>query len=379
MTPSFSFWEQQSFFSYDILIVGSGIVGLSAAIFLKEKQPHLKIAILERGLLPSGASTKNAGFACFGSISELIETEKNSGRDNLHQLIEKRWKGLLKLRALLGETRIDFQNNGGYELFRPGEAALAQDCMAHIDYYNELVKDILDHSQAFFVANEEIAGLGFHQVENLIGNRFEAQIDTGKMMFALIQKALSTGVLILNRCEVERIDPDDGGIRVCTPFANFHCKKLLLTTNAFTRQLLPDMDVVPGRGQVLVTRPLTGLKFKGIFHYDKGYYYFRNIGDRVILGGGRNLDFEAEATTEFGLTDKVQNHLEELLREIILPGTPFEIEHRWSGIMAFGSQVLPIIKRVAPGLYCAVRGSGMGIAMGTQTGQDLANLVSVDA
>jgi L-2-hydroxyglutarate oxidase LhgO len=77
MADNFSYWEQSSFFNYDAIIIGSGIVGLIAAIHLKKSSPNLNIAVLERGFLPSGASTKNAGFACFGSVSELIEQEKN--------------------------------------------------------------------------------------------------------------------------------------------------------------------------------------------------------------------------------------------------------------------------------------------------------------
>ena len=60
----FSYWEQQSFTSYDYVIIGSGIVGLSTAIELKEKFPGATVLILERGLLPTGASSRNAGFAC---------------------------------------------------------------------------------------------------------------------------------------------------------------------------------------------------------------------------------------------------------------------------------------------------------------------------
>ena len=62
-----SFWERESFYNdIDYAIIGSGIVGLSAAIELKEKYPKAKVVVLEKGFLPSGASTKNAGFACFG-------------------------------------------------------------------------------------------------------------------------------------------------------------------------------------------------------------------------------------------------------------------------------------------------------------------------
>lgn len=375
MTTSISFWEKQSFFRYDILVIGSGIVGLSAAIFLKEKEPGLKIAVLERGFLPSGASTKNAGFACFGSISELLEQEQTTGTDGLHSLIARRWNGLLKLRSLLGDSHIDYQSLGGHEVFRPEEQPLAEACLNKIMHFNALIKDIVGHNETFIPAAGKIKSFGLSHVNTLISNRFEAQIDTGKMMYACMQKALAAGVLILNNCEVDRFEQVTDGIKVRSTAGDFQCRKLLLTTNAFTRKLLPETDVIPGRGQVLVTRPIPNLKLKGTFHYDKGFYYFRNIGSRVLLGGGRNLDFEGEATTEFGLTDRIQNRLELLLREIILPDVPFEIEQRWSGIMAFGSALAPIIREVQPGVYCAVRGSGMGVALGAQTGQELADLV----
>jgi hypothetical protein len=70
---------------------------------------------------------------------------------------------------------------------------------------------------------------------------------------------------------------------------------------------------------VLITEPIENLDIKGTFHLDQGYYYFRNIGDRILLGGGRNLDFDVENTTEFAQTEIVQNKLEELLKEVILP------------------------------------------------------------
>lgn len=123
MSNQLSFWELNSFFDFDVLIIGSGIVGLNAAIHLKKSEPSLKIAVLESGFLPSGASTKNAGFACFGSISELIEQERVCGLENLAALIDKRWKGLLKLRGILGDKVIDYQPLGGYELFKNDDLA----------------------------------------------------------------------------------------------------------------------------------------------------------------------------------------------------------------------------------------------------------------
>lgn len=375
MGISLSYWERLHFYQYDFIVIGSGIVGLNAAIHLKEKYKKSSIAIIERGFLPSGASTKNAGFACFGSISELIEQEKISGIDGLHQLIERRWKGLLKLRKLIGDDNLDFQNLGGYELFKTDEIDLAKKSVSKIEHYNLLVQDIINNKEVYKLNNKKVKDFGFRGIDTLIENQFEAQIDTGKMMRALLKKAQSLGIIILNNCSVNQIEEKYNQIELITNQGKFSCKKLLLATNAFTKQFLPDLDIIPGRGQVLITKPINNLKVQGTFHYNKGYYYFRNIHNRILLGGGRNLDFKAEETTEFGETLLIQQSLESLLKEVILPNVTIEIDQHWSGIMAFGSQVYPIIEQVKPNIFCAVRCSGMGIAMGTQTGQDLADLV----
>ena len=68
-----SYWELKSWFrNIDFTILGSGIVGLSCAIYLKNQFPKAKILVLEKGMMPHGGRTKNAGFACFGSLSEII-------------------------------------------------------------------------------------------------------------------------------------------------------------------------------------------------------------------------------------------------------------------------------------------------------------------
>lgn len=71
----------------------------------------------------------------------------------------------------------------------------------------------------------------------------------------------------------------------------------------------------------------------------------------------------------------MQHTLLRLLKEVILPDTPFEIEQKWSGIMAFGTELNPIIEEVKPNVFCAVRCNGMGIAIGSQTGEEAGELV----
>ena len=117
-----SYWEQTTFFeNIDVIVIGSGIVGLTTAIELKTKSPKLKVVVLEKGSLPSGASTKNAGFACFGSISELTDDLEQLGLNDLLKLVEMRWKGLQRLRKRIGDKALGFKAFGGYELFLKNE------------------------------------------------------------------------------------------------------------------------------------------------------------------------------------------------------------------------------------------------------------------
>lgn len=108
---------------------------------------------------------------------------------------------------------------------------------------------------------------------------------------------------------------------------------------------------------------------------DEGFYYFRNVGNRILFGGARNLDLEGETTTRFSTTELIQNQLEKYLREIILPNQNFEIEHRWSGIMGMGSKRNPIVQQLSENVYCGVRLTGTGIAIGSLVGEELAGMV----
>lgn len=369
---NFSYWELKNWFSgIDYTIVGSGIVGLHCAISLKERFPEKKILILEKGILPQGASTKNAGFACFGSMSEIIDDLKTHSEDEVVQLVQKRWQGLQLLRKNLGDTVIDFKPFGGYEIFLKDTESWYNECLQKIPFVNEILKPIFKTE----VFNKEVDRFDFKHVEEyLIFNPFEAQIDTGKMMNALLQKAVAMGVMILNQVEVLGYADSVDKVDVSTKDFNFKTKKLLFATNGFASKITNNA-VKPARAQVLITEPIENLDIKGTFHIDKGYYYFRNIDNRILLGGGRNLDFESETTTEFGLTEIIQNRLEVLLKEVILPHYDVKIEHRWSGIMGMGSSKRPIVEQISNNVYCGVRLGGMGVAIGSLIGKELADLV----
>ena len=374
-TNQFSYWERSTFIdNADVIIIGSGLVGLSSALHLKKRDPALKVLVLERGFLPSGASTKNAGFACFGTVSEQLASLQHSSVEEVARLVNYKWRGLQRLRQNLGDANIDFYQHGGYELFMDNETHRADEAIDQIPYLNKLLQQAIGSDDIYSVANNKIADFGFDKVSRIIYNPFEGQIHTGKMMRTLLQKVYDTGVLVLNSCSVTAIDQHEKGIHLTTSQGNFKTREVILATNAFASQLFPGLKVIPGRGQVLVTKPIPGLKLQGTYHFNEGYYYFRNIEGRVLFGGGRNLDFDAEATWDFGHTEKVKEKLTTYLKEVILPGQNAEIDYWWSGIMGFGDDITPIVKMVEPNVFCAVRCNGMGVAMGSLVGEEVAEL-----
>ena len=368
---NFSFWETDSWFSgIDYTIVGSGITGLNCALRLKEEQPDARILILEKGMLPEGASTKNAGFACFGSISEILDDLNTHSEEEVVELVQKRVNGLQMLRKNLGDREIDYRTYGGYELFVPQDEELYAKCIRKIPEINEILRPVF-HDEVFSLADNKF---GFRGIQpQLIYSRFEGQIDTGKMMTELLKKVYSTGVRILNNIEVRQYEQAEELVKVQTDKFQLETRKLIITTNGFASRLGIE-QVKPARAQVLITKPIKNLPFRGTFHLDKGYYYFRNIGDRVLFGGGRNLDFKTEETCESGLTPIIQNKLKELLKTCILPETDFDIESSWSGIMGVGDQKKPVVKKISENVYCGVRLGGMGIAIGSLVGKETADL-----
>lgn len=372
-----SFWERESVFSQiDVCIIGGGIVGLSAAIAICEQSPGLKIVVIERGFLPYGASTRNAGFACFGSMTELLSDLKHENENEVFERVKMRWQGLQRLRTLLGDDAIVYEPLGGYELFTQNDHPSFSKCMDQMAQINQMMHEITGHRSTYVQADEEISGFGFHGIQHLIKNTCEGQIDTGKMMLALEKKALDSGVRIINGLEVISVLDNGSSCEIKTSAGfTFITGICLVANNGFARELLPELAVDPARAQVLITQPIADLKVKGSFHYDEGYYYFRNVGNRILFGGGRNLDFETENTTTFGLTERIQNRLEELLRDVILPGQSFEIDTRWSGIMGVGTSKSTILKSLSSNLFCAVRMGGMGVAIGSLIGEKAARMV----
>jgi len=372
-----SIWEKESFFApKDVIIAGSGFVGLWCAYYLKKKYPKFSIAIIDRGIIPAGASTRNAGFACFGSASELLEDTLIMGEDKMLELVEMRWLGLENIRKTFKNKAIDFEICGGYEVLTEQNKLQKKELDGKIRNLNSLLAKVVNKKNIFRLSDRKLKTFGFHNFSHLIENKLEGFLHAGKLCQALLQMVQAAGVTVLNAIEITAHEQIGEHVVLYTnQQIHLTCSKLLVCTNGFARQLLPELSIVPARGQILVTSEIQNLKFKGTFHYDGGYYYFRNLGKRVLLGGARNKAFEEETSSEMIVTENIQQELEAFLSNYILPGEEYLITDRWSGIMGMGPEKMPIVKKISDTVYCAVRMGGMGVALAPVIGEKMAHMM----
>jgi gamma-glutamylputrescine oxidase len=358
-----SYWELKHYFKiYDLVIVGAGIVGLNAAISFKLANKKATVLVIEGGIFPDGASTKNAGFACFGTPGELLDDLTKMSEKTVWETVQMRWRGLQFLRARVKDRNMDYKELGGFELFKDRSELLTS--TEKLPYLNKQIAQCIGLKNCYSPQSSS----AFGSVSGLIANPYEGQIDTGLMMKSLNQLCQKHSIELIHNIRIRSLTEVNEMVELASDSFSFKGRKVIVATNGFAQELLDIEDVLPARAQVLITKPIKNLKIKGCFHLDKGYYYFRNVDNRLLLGGGRNLDFKGEQTTTQALNKAIQDHLDQLLKAVILPEHNYEIDARWSGIMGVGKEKKPIIKKVGRNILTAVRMGGMGVAIGGLVG-----------
>jgi len=359
-----SYWEHESFHRpIDTLIVGAGITGCSMALELKKMHPERTIMMLERAFYPTGASTRNAGFACFGSVSELLDDLAHTDEETVKALVQKRYEGLRLLRDTVPAEAMDFSMCGGHELFTNQQDF--EVCSDSVTRFNHWLKEITGEKEVY--KSDYINGYP------VIYNRLEGYLHSGKLMKWLHSEVRKAGIEIRWGSKVRSVRP---GIVGLEDHVQIEAHTIILTTNGFSKDVDSQIPITPARGFVFVTNELEDMPWKGTWHYDRGYVYFRNIGNRLLLGGARNVDPATEETTTDEVNPVIKAHLVTFMMETLkLKG--WSIEQEWTGVMGFGPNKTPVCRQLKDGIWYAGGLSGMGVALGMQFGKDAAQQLHI--
>ncbi|NND64353.1 MAG: FAD-dependent oxidoreductase [Gammaproteobacteria bacterium] len=383
--PQFLNLQKPSQNRYDLIIVGGGLTGLTAALFVKARRPEASVLVIERGLLAAGATINSAGFATIGSISEILMHEAREGTEAIVTLTHRKLQGLRLLERLCGGASIDFDISGDFDVFGDHENDLFESSADHLDRLNTALYEQTSEKTVFSMADESMARCSIN-AKHVIKNRLNGSFHPGKLSQVLLQKVLDNHIDLATGVNITAVESGQvAGENLAGNEVEFYGTQVLLATNAYASELSPELtDIKPGRGQVLVTTPIKNLKLDRPCHIRRGFDYARPVTDhngmqRVLIGGGRDLEIDTETTLERGTTEPILAHIKDTLQNVLLPnliiGEDYDIDQTWSGTMGFGPQSAPRIKQIKPGLYCAVGLSSMGLAIGSLVGSEAADML----
>lgn len=316
--------------NYDYVIIGGGIAGLSTAYWLLQKEPQLKIGIIEKYNIGYGASGRNAGFVTCGSTEHFIKMKDQFGLDKATEI----WKFSEDNRKLLQEhiiqdnaDLVDFKITGSCTVAANSERWAYYQEMAkimrtqNIDVYEVNAKDMdRDYGVTGFEGGIVYAGDGYIHPIKLLGqilNKISAHFH--------------------EQTEVQDLIRSVKGYTVKTDKGEIAATKVIVTVNAYLPLVNPKFAnlIVPGRGQILLTKSLQQF-VKGPCYLTKHLCYFRQLPTgELLIGGFRNLDTETEKTHTDTTTDIIQTALLDFVKHHFRLGAQAEIARQWSGIMGY--------------------------------------------
>lgn len=383
------YWESEYLLRpADLTIVGAGIVGMSAALHFKKLRPDAHVRIIERAPISAGGTTRNAGFACFGSAGEWLDDLQVLGLAKLQELVQSRAEGLSDMLQLLGEEAIGMSWSGGWELFseRDTDVRLAQQVIRALPEINEAVAPILakvlghihprlQDSPAALIDKHRARKVGAHQTVAL---PWEGMIHTGKMVEAFHRALDRANVHRVHGVQVQSFHPKGDQWAIQTHQGQLLTSQLAVCTNGMASDLIPKMDTKPVPNRVLVAKIKPGSWPLGTYHLDRGYLYLRTLGQsHVLFGGGRHWGHDLAPADPVN-AQPIQDWDAQLTATAESWLGPLDtITHRWTGWLGVGQDRRPLIGQTQPGLHHAVRLGGMGVAIGTKVGRELAtNLAS---
>lgn len=370
-----SFWEQDLFQKeYEYIIVGGGFSGLATAYFLALEKPQSSIAVIEKEMFHRQASTRNAGMACISSLSELLNDVDAEGWDSILELVEQRWKGLELMRELFPAQSIHYREVPAGELFFTGQKYPSADYMSRMQEANAYLAPIVG-KEYFRLGPSFLPGPSTTQ---FISHKREGQLHPARLCLAWIKRCRAKGIDILEGLECLSRESTKDGFKIRTQGPTFSTRNLLWATNGAISKVYPDLDVKPVQNHVWVFSNDAPVQWEGNIHAESGFVYARNIDKKLLIGGGRHQqNHQGEDLNDRG--NDIYEYLVDFARRYLWKaGGPKKLtpEAHWTGFLGVGSEKQPLMKEINTGEFILARLSGMGVALSTYLGRQMAKRIS---
>lgn len=356
----------------DVLIVGGGYTGLSAA--RETAAAGLSTLVLDAGRVGAGCSGRNGGQVAYSFKPSFARLSSLHGEARAHAICREGFAAVAYLRSLAATLDCDWRECGGFYGAHTARhfAAMVRENEQQPESLRQRIEVVPRSEQRREVDTDFYHG-GCVYLD-------DASVDPMKLLLALLRRAQAHGAAVQDRCRVESISAVRSGFEVKTARGIVKARKVLIATNGYSGALSPwhRRRVIPIGSYQISTEPLRKERVRSLIPMGRNvgdtrrvvvYYRPSTDGERIIFGGRAALAEQDPLACV--------SRLRSMLVRIFPQLQAVRIDHAWVGWVAYTFDTMPHLGQRDDLYYCmGYCGQGVPVApyLGMRIGQQMAGL-----
>ncbi|MER7196016.1 NAD(P)/FAD-dependent oxidoreductase [Streptomyces flaveolus] len=359
----------------DVAVIGGGLAGMAAALRLAERGAD--VVLLEAGYCGWAASSRNAGYLS-NELAGEAEVLRLLYRRKLRDLTRYAKNSAEFTERLIERLGVDCD----YDPTGNVKAAISTRQLKKLKKGMQILRDA-------GADVEFVDGRDFGLPDTFLGGLFfpgGGLLNAGKFAFGFRDALLASRAKVFERTTVQAVDPDGAKVVVTVPGGRVHAERVVLATNAHTRDLsIAPSGVVPVWTSVVETEPVDPDRLEAIGWTSRAGIVtphtilenYRRTDRGTLLFGTRRLQ---AAPTTLGAREPDHAVVADLVRGFHerFPSLGYVAPRRaWGGWVAITS-FLPVAGEVAKNVFYAISCNGHGLAQSPYIGTLVADRIAGD-